>query len=150
MSIMEDTWASRDLSVLDVIVTWKDAHPLEPGPSYQVIVDESGLDLDTVTRSVASLEGSFVEVQKMMSGGITAHWRITSIDPRARQVIGQWPSAEAYSDRLIQVLDQAAEAEPEGSATRSKLRAAASSITNLGHDVLVEVTAKVISSQMGV
>ena len=147
---MEDTWASRDLPVLDAIVRWKDAHPIEPGPSYQVLVDESGMDLDTVTRSVASLEGSFVEVHKVMARGFTGQWRVTSIDPRARQIVGQWPSAEAYTDRLIHVLEQSAEAEPEGSAARSKLRATASAITNLGRDVMVEVTAKVIGNQMGV
>src|SRR6266571_1067132 len=53
---MPDTWTVTDHLVLVAIIRWWDAHPLDHGPTYQVIADDAGFDLDTVTRSVAHLE----------------------------------------------------------------------------------------------
>jgi hypothetical protein len=145
---MEETWSKRDLPVLDAIVRMRDAKPLDPGPSYGDLAQETGLPLDEITRAVASLEGSFVEVSKVMAGGFTGNWRITQLSPSARQAVGQWPTAEAYADRLMEVLR-----EEEGRAStperRSKIRAVLDALGGIGHDVLVDVSAKVITGSMG-
>ena len=138
----------RDLPVLDAIVRLRDAKPLNPGPTYSELANDTGLDLEDVTRAAASLEGSFVEVAKTMAGGFTGNWRITDISPNARQVVGQWPTADTFADRLIQVLR-----EEEGQAStperQSKIRAALDALGGLGRDVLIDVSAKVISGSMG-
>ncbi len=52
---MDETWSKRDLPVLDAIVRLRDAKPLNPGPSYADLAQETGLPLEDITRAAASL-----------------------------------------------------------------------------------------------
>lgn len=65
------TWSKRDLPVLDAIVRLRDAEPVNPGPSYDDSVQETGLPLGDIARAVASLGGSLVGVAKVLAGGFT-------------------------------------------------------------------------------
>jgi hypothetical protein len=144
MRFMPDTWTVTDHLVLDAIIRWRDAHPHDPGPTYQVIAEEAGFDLYAVTLSVAHLEvRQFLAVQP---DGFTGNWQIIALAPGARSAVGRPPTAQLYACRLMRAFEQAADEAPEGSRERSNLQAAAQSVSSLGRAVLVDIAAKVIGN----
>jgi hypothetical protein len=117
------------------------------GPTLQQIATETGFDLDTVAKAAVALNGEYIELSQNFGGAW--NWRADRVYSSAREAVGQWPTAEDYASRLLQALDAAVEAAPEGSEKRSKAKAAANAVRNMGRDMVVEISAAVISRQMG-
>ena len=118
---MDDTWASRELPVLDAAVRL-----LDEG-NYAVTVRdlaaETGLDPTGVDRALDALEGPYVvKYQKMMTGGDPNPWFITSVTSAARQAVGQWPTPENVIDRLAEAFGAAAEHETDPKRRRRSAR----------------------------
>jgi len=83
---MEDTWASRDLPVLDAAVRL-----LEDKFDVRVrdIAAETGFDVNTVAQALDALEGPYVvEVRKSL-GPDPSSWYIMNVTAEARQAVGQ-------------------------------------------------------------
>ena len=97
---MAETWLARDRPILHAIVDLREREPLRPGPTYLQVAEESGFDLETVARSIDSLEGRFVEVQKLPSDESTASWRITELLPNASFASGASRKSVARSERI--------------------------------------------------
>lgn len=142
---MEDTWASRDLPVLDAAVRL-----LEDTPDIEVadIAARTGFDAETVARALEALEGEYVaELHRMM--GDKSGWFISRITPAARRVVGQWPTPESLVDQLAAAFAAAADKESDAE-QKGRLRQVAGFLGSAGRDVAVGVITAVVGRSMGV
>jgi hypothetical protein len=144
---VEDTWTSRDLPVLDVIVGL-----LDQGQFLVTVSDisaKTGFEPAVVDRAITALEGPYVvKYEQFMTGGIPDSWRVRQVTQAARQVVGQWPTPETLIDRLAEAFDGAADKEPDPE-RKGKLRQVASFLGSAGRDVATEVVSKVILHTTG-
>ena len=105
---MDDTWAARDLPVLDATVALLEE-------SYMVTVTDiaarTGLDEHAVARALEALDPVFVDFRKTTTGGDPTFWYVLKVTPAARQAVGQWPTAESLVSALVSQLSAAAQEE---------------------------------------
>jgi hypothetical protein len=142
---MEETWASRDLPVLDAAVRL-----LEDDYEVHVadIAARTGFDVGTVAASLDALEGEYVvEVSRTM--GDPSVWFITKVTATARRAVGQWPAPEGLVDQLAAAFAAAAEKEPDPE-EKGRLRQVAGFLGSAGRDVATDVVSKVIGHALGV
>src|SRR5262249_25242996 len=91
---MKSTWETRDLVVLESIVRLLD------GPGYlQVItgapiIEDTGLANEDVGRALLALDGPYINLKRVMSGGDASYWIVMGVTPLARLTVGQWPTPE--------------------------------------------------------
>jgi hypothetical protein len=130
---MEDTWASRDLPVLDAAVRLLEE---EATVRASQITAETGFDLETVARALDALAGPFIaDLVKPM--GAADGWRFTKVTAGARRAVGQWPTAESLASQLAAAFGQAADEEQDPD-RKSRLRQIASFLAETGKDVAAE------------
>src|SRR5262249_42071680 len=107
---VQDTWAARDLPVLDATITLLEQ-------SYMVTVTDiaarTGLDAGAVAKALESLDPVYVDFRKTTTGGDPRFWYVFKVTPEARRVVGQWPTAEALAGRLAEELAAAARQEAD-------------------------------------
>jgi hypothetical protein len=103
-----DTWAARDLPVLDATVGLLEH-------SYMVTVTDiaarTGLDPSVVAQALEALDPTYVDFRKTATGGDPRFWYVFKVTPEARRAVGQWPTAEALAGRLAEELQSAARQE---------------------------------------
>lgn len=145
---MEDTWTARDLPVLTYLVERLD----DPG-THRVDLPEigpaTGLDDHGVERAINALDSA----SPPYLNGIRVDQApypiiITSVTERARREVGAWPTAEAFVDRLVAALNQAADAETDPE-KRSKIQQVAASLGGGLRDVAVNVAGTALARSMG-
>ncbi len=87
---VHDTWAARDLPVLDATVGLLEQ-------SYMVTVTDiatrTGLDVAVVARALEALDPVYVDFRKTTTGGDPRFWYVFKVTPEARRAVGQWPTA---------------------------------------------------------
>ncbi len=109
--LVHDTWAVRDLPVLDATVGLLEH-------SYMVTVTDiaakSGLDPSLVAQALEALDPVYVDFRKTTTGGDPRFWYVFKVTPEARRAVGQWPTAQALADRLAEELSAAARQETDG------------------------------------
>jgi hypothetical protein len=109
--LVHDTWAVRDLPVLDATVGLLEQ-------SYMVTVTDiaarTGLDPSVVAQALEALDPVYVDFRKTTTGGDPRFWYVFKVTPEARRAVGQWPTAEALAGRLAEELSAAARQETEG------------------------------------
>ncbi len=144
---MKDTWASRDLPVLDAVVTLLDG-PDHFAVSVSEIARHTDMDPVDVAGALDALEDEYVDVDRLMSGGDPGPWEVRHVTAAARRAVGQWPTAESLVARLVDGFATAAdhEADPE---RRSLLRRFADMLGGAGRGIAVDVAAKVVERQIG-
>src|ERR1700729_146409 len=137
--IVEDTWAVRDLPVLNAVVALLEQ-------SYMVTVSDiagrTGLDQADVARSLDALDPTYVDFRKTETGGDPTFWYVHKVTPEARKAVGQWPTAESLIDRLARAFSAEAERE-EDIEQQYQLRQAAGLLGETVHDVAVRVAATI-------
>ena len=105
---VHDTWAARDLPVLDATVGLLEH-------SYMVTVTDIaakiGLDPSIVAQALDALDPVYVDFRKTTTGGDPRFWYVFKVTPEARRAVGQWPTAEALANRLAWELSVAARQE---------------------------------------
>jgi hypothetical protein len=110
-TFVHDTWAVRDLPVLDATVALLEQ-------SYMVTVTDiaaaTGLDAAVVARALETLDPVYVDFRKTTTGGDPRFWYVFKVTPEARRAVGQWPTAEALAGRLAAELAAAAQHETDG------------------------------------
>jgi hypothetical protein len=148
MWVMEQSWASRELPVLKVLVAYfddLDRTQISPGQ----IADLAGLPENDVLRSLRALyEADPRFIDGPIAQEIPYPLAVTGVSERARRAVGQWPNGEQLAEELIRKLETAAEQEPDPS-RKSKLRQAAQVLAGTARDVFVEVAGVVIARTMG-
>ena len=142
---VHDTWAARDLPVLDATVSLLEQ-------SYMVTVTDiaasTGLDAGAVTKALECLDPVYVDFRKTTTGGDPRFWYVFKVTPEARRVVGQWPTAEALAGRLAEEL--AAAARQETDAERQGLLAyAARLVGDTLRDATVRAAGQVLSPAFG-
>jgi hypothetical protein len=142
---VEDTWASRDLPVLDATVRL-----LENNFVVYVrdIAAETGIDPRDVDRALTALDGEYIgDYEQFATAGDPNPWHVGRVTAAARRVVGQWPTAESLIDRLAEAFSTAAdrEADPE---KKSRLRSIAGMLGGAGYQIAVDVAARVVEHQL--
>lgn len=142
---VQDTWAARDLPVLDATVSLLEQ-------SYMVTVTDiaasTGLDEGAVAKALESMDPVYVDFRKTTTGGDPRFWYVFKVTPEARRAVGQWPTAEALASRLAEEL--AAAAGQETDAERQGLLAyAARLVGDTLREATVRAAAQVLSPAFG-
>jgi len=84
---MEDTWASRDLPVLDAVVSQFDELSRTGAcPDAADIAASTGLEIIAVIAALNALDGEYVTVRRPLE---PSSWDVTSVTPAARRAVGQ-------------------------------------------------------------
>ncbi|GGP66902.1 MULTISPECIES: hypothetical protein [Streptomyces] len=144
---MENTWANRDLPVLNAMVQYLDDAAGASMPELRDIAQITELEVIEVGKAALALESDgLIELGK--TGGGQGGWYVQRVAGKARRLVGQWPNAEQFVDEVAQRLQAAADEEPDAE-RRGRLRELASSAGDVARGVFVDVTASVISRQMG-
>ncbi len=114
--------------------------------SYMVTVsdvaEKTGLDLAEVSRSLDSMDPTFLDFRKTETGGDPRFWYVNRVTPEARQAVGQWPTAEGLVDRLVKAFSDAADHEQDAE-RHYQLRQVAGLLGETVRDVAVRVTASI-------
>ncbi|HEY1621593.1 MAG TPA: hypothetical protein VGG25_28470 [Streptosporangiaceae bacterium] len=138
---MDDTWAARELPVLDATVSLLEE-------SYMVTVSDiatrTGLEPAAVARSLEALDPAYVDFRKTTTGGDPTFWYVLKVTPQARRAVGQWPTADSFVTRLAGELSAAAAAE-EDTERKSLLSYAARLVGDTLRDVAVRAAAQVLA-----
>jgi len=142
---VHDTWAARDLPVLDATVSLLEQ-------SFMVTVTDiavrTGLEPSDVARALAALDPVYVDFRKTTTGGDARYWYVFKVTPEARRVVGQWPTAEALASRLAEELSAAAKQETDGE-RQGLLTYAARLIGDTLRDATVRAAANVLAPAFG-
>ncbi len=138
--IVDDTWGAREVPVLSAAVTLLEQ-------SYMVtvsdIAERTGLELNTVARSLDALGPTYVDFRKTETGGDPRFWYVHKVTPAARREVGQWPTPEGLVDRLTAAFSAAADREADPS-QQDRLRMAARLLGETARPAAIEVAAAVI------
>ncbi|MFG3576412.1 hypothetical protein [Micromonospora chersina] len=141
--MVNPTWEDRDLPVLRAIVElYEESGGRQNRPHH--IVERTGLDEQSVLRSLRALDGEYVEVTIVDDGTPVLFGRPNG---EARRAVGLWPTPEVLADRLVQALALAAEQEPNEE-KRGKLRSLGTWAGNAGRDLMVDVAAAALNRGM--
>jgi hypothetical protein len=143
--IVQDTWAARDLPVLDATVSLLEQ-------SYMVTVTDiaasTGLDEGAVAKALESMDPVYVDFRKTTTGGDPRFWYVFKVTPEARRAVGQWPTAEALASRLAEELAAAARQETEAE-RQGLLTYAARLVGDTLREATVRAAARVLSPAFG-
>ncbi len=142
---MHDTWAARDLPVLDATVGLLEQ-------SYMVTVTDiaarTRLDPSVVAKALEAMDPVYVDFRKTTTGGDPRFWYVFKVTPEARRAVGQWPTAEALASRLAAELTAAAQHETD--AERQGLLAyAARLVGDTLREATVRAAAEVLAPAFG-
>jgi len=145
---MEETWARRDLPVLEVIVSKFD----EP-ERYQLRIPEMiqlcGLPGDEVKAALRRIAGASPPyIASTSSAGLTYPLIITDVTERARRAVGQWPDAGRLVSALANEFEAMAQREPDPEKKRW-LRETGKMLSGTARDIATEIVAKVIVHATG-
>jgi hypothetical protein len=142
------TWEERELlvlrAVLDLVETQgeDDINPTE-------IAQFAGFDEATVQASLRALGGGqppfFAKINRNADGDA---YLVSSPTERARRAVGLWPTPEDLADRFIEAFEKAAE-EAQSEEQRTTYRKIARLARDAGISVLVSVTSRILTGQVG-
>lgn len=137
---MKDTWASRDLPVLDATITLLE-------DSYMVtvtdIAERTGLDQAEVARALEALDPDYVDFRKTTTGGDPRFWYVHKATPLARRETGQWPTPDTLIGSLAHALSEAAERETDPE-RKGLLTYSARLLGDTLRDIAVDTAAKLL------
>jgi hypothetical protein len=141
---MKDTWFSRDLPVLDAVVRWFEES--EGLPEVCDVVPMVGFDVAMVVKALSALHPDYLEFNR--GSGDREAWFVQEVQPSARRAVGQWPTPANLTDRLLAELDEA-DTKTDDPVRKGKIKQLVQTIGGPAKDMFVEITAKVISNQIG-
>jgi hypothetical protein len=134
---MQSTWESRELPVLRFAVEQFD----DPDVRHLRIADivaGTGLDEREVKSALLALHtASPPYVEGLTPAEVAYPIDLYGVTERARRVVGQWPTPEAWADRLVAALEQAAQDETDPR-KRGLLRKGAGILGGVARDVVVK------------
>lgn len=144
---MEETWNSRDLPVLDAVVTLLDE---SPGGMLlgRAIAERTAMDDRTVESALYALSPTYVILGRQMAaeGGVDLQV-IDSVTAEARRTVGQWPIAESLVDQLAAGLRGAAEHENDPD-QKQRLGDIARGLGGAAKSVAIDIIAQLIEHKV--
>lgn len=146
---MKDTWASRDLPVLEAVVS-----AFNDPERYQLRIPElTGLcglperDVVTALRALGNARPPLLEYPRPPEE-LAYPIIITDVTERARRLVGQWPTADSLAAQITKALSEAADHEPDPT-KKNRLHSAAAVFGDTARGVLVEVLSRIVERQAG-
>ena len=132
--MVEDTWKSRALPILEFIAAQSDLNLMSIG----TIADATSIEASDVVSEVERLiEGRYIssKLKKLMTGSDVRPWFLegTRIAERGARTIGMWPSDDIFED-LLKVLELQIDSTPDND-TKSRLERLRSSLLGIGSSV---------------
>lgn len=142
---LSDTWLSRELPVLRLVVAALDERPGWPAEVEEI---EHGMDDADFARAVQRLEhGGYLVAEWATMLGSTELMAVTSVTKPALEATGAWPTSDVAADRLLTALKELA----DGGRTddvRSRARRALDAMSGAGRDIAVGVATAAIGGQL--
>ncbi|HEU5417631.1 MAG TPA: hypothetical protein VFV41_08040 [Streptosporangiaceae bacterium] len=142
---MHDTWAARELPVLDATVSLLEE-------SYMVTVSDiatrTKLEPAAVARALEALDPEYVDFRKTTTGGDPTFWYVLKVTPQARRVVGQWPTPDSFVTRLAEELSAAASQE-EDAERKGLLSYAARLVGDTLREAAVRAAGQVLAPAIG-
>jgi hypothetical protein len=123
---MEDTWASRDLPVLDAVVRLLDEPGRGPLPLFgEAVAEHTGTDAGAVESALHALSPDYVRLRQLGAeeGGLETLC-LEGVTAEARRAVGQWPTGENLIEQLAAGLRDAAEQQTDPEQKRQLLMVA--------------------------
>lgn len=146
-SAVESTWESRELPILRALVGLFDSIEMVDG-SLAAVVTATGLPDDDVKRGLKALmTASPPYIEARATSQTSYPMRVLGVTERARREIGQWPTPEALTERLIAALEAAAAREPDREKA-GRLRALKSFVREAGRDIVTGAVAGAIGNAL--
>ncbi len=145
MTLVEPTWARRDLPILVAAYKRLDADDRQSVEQLEEMRQELGLSVQDFAAGLEALEGADPPcIEVMIAGGWSDDKAgggfVTGVSERARRELGAWPSPEGLVEQLAVALAKAADGEQEPE-RKSRLAAAAEALRSFARDVAVSVVA---------
>jgi hypothetical protein len=142
---MDDTWASRDLPVLEAAVSQIDelfkTHTYADATDIAAI---TGMDILDVITALNALDGTYIKLGKGME---PSRWHITDVTPAARRAVGQWPTGENLVERLAAGISQAAEREQDPEQKR-RLHSVARELGGAAKAIAINVASEILEHRL--
>jgi hypothetical protein len=142
---VHDTWAARDLPVLDATIDLLEQ-------SFMVTVTDiaarTSLSPSVVAAALEALDPVYVDFRKTTTGGDPRYWYVFKVTTEARRAVGQWPTAESLASRLAEELAAAAKDEPDAQ-RRGLLTYAARLVGETLRDATVRAAGQVLAPAFG-
>ncbi len=132
------TWFDRDLPVLEATIQLFEELGYPGIVQVRRIAERAAMDPSTVFAALVAMQYEYVTLRLVLAGGDPNPQMVSSVTPDARRAVGQWPSPENLSDRLVAALRDAVEHETDP-VKKTKLRSAADAVAGMGRDILVGV-----------
>jgi hypothetical protein len=144
----EDTWFSRDRPVLDELVVRVERIDEAGFPTVGEVAESTGLSTRDVGRAVQALnDAGLIQLERMLSGGDPSPWFVTGVSAQARVFVGAWPSPEGLAERIVVVLEQTAESEPDPE-RKSRIRSLLGGAGETAKAALVEILSSAIAKSV--
>ncbi len=144
---MEDTWISRDLPVLDAVMSLLDESPggLLLG---RAVADRTHMDRAGVESALHALSPNYVILGRQMAaeGGLDFQV-IDGVTAEARRAVGQWPSGENLIERLVAGLSDAADRETDPE-QKSRLRNTARALGGAAKYIAIDIARQLLEHQI--
>lgn len=142
---LEDTWHSRELPVLRETARLLEEREPVIGVRINEVAATLGVEDEVVFRSMRILESAgLVEVAWVMP---STHGRVTQISGQARQMVGQWPTAETALERMVAALEAIAD-NTDDEDERTKLQKFAAFLRGSATTVGLSVASAAITGQL--
>ena len=143
---LSDTWTHRDLPVLVAVAGLLE----ETGRIVRVaeVAKRSGLDNDAVISAMSALDGPYLVGKPMDTFGGRIDYLAKAITERGRRTVGLWPDDSETADALLSLLREAENSvdDPE---EKNLIRRAGGALGSISKDVLADVLAAYVRSQVG-
>jgi hypothetical protein len=140
---VQSTWFTRDLPVLEATISIL-TEPQHPGfVDVRTIAERAKMDAHDVFDAVRDMSGVYVDLQRNVSPDPNGQL-VMGVTPAARIAVGQWPSVDILSERLLAAFHVAAQQESDP-VQKCTLSAISDALTQMGQQVVVAVLSAAIS-----
>jgi hypothetical protein len=140
---VQPTWFERELPVLEAAIALLDGLGHPGFVEVRSIANRTGTDPQQVFEALLAMQDEYVTLHFVGEGDPNLEM-VTRVTPAGRRAVGQWPSAESLSDRLLVAMQDALDHESDP-VRRAKLRSVTAALTGMGREVLVSVVSAAIT-----
>jgi len=140
------TWFDRDLPVLEATIQLFEEMGHPGVVQVAQIAERTRIEPPAVFAALVAMQDEYVTL-RMVMGGDPNPQMVSGVTADARRAVGQWPSIDTFSDRLVAALRDAADNESDP-VKKNKLRSATDAVTGMGRDIIVGVVTAAASGAL--
>jgi hypothetical protein len=143
---MEETWTSRDLPVLEAVITLLDESPqrlLRGG----AVVQETGIEPAKVLSALHALNPEYIQLGGGAAAGRADMQIIKAVTAAGRRAAGQWPTGESLIEQLAAGLTAAAERESDPE-QKTRLQRVAGDLAGAAKYIAIDIARQLLEHQI--